>query len=111
MLAPYQTGFHSRRKFWAPLQGAGKLLPTYSIFVVARRKPGVSLTAAQQDLASISADLAREFPATNGDHTMRMGLLLDRALGNSKNALWLLLAASAMFLLIGCAKARPRITR
>ena len=90
-------------EFWAPLQNAGTLGPSYSVFSVARRRSGVTLREAQQDLAFISGDLAREFPATNRDHTMRMGLLLDRALGNSKNALWLLFAASAMFLLIGCA--------
>ena len=90
-------------EFWAPLQNAGTLGPTYSILSVARLRPGVTLRQAQQDLASIGEDLAREFPATNRDHTMKMGLLLDRALGDSKNALWLLFAASAMFLLIGCA--------
>ena len=90
-------------EFWAPLQNAGTPGPSYSVFSVARRRPGVTLRQAEQDLASISADLAREFPATNRDHTMGMGLLLDRALGDSKNALWLLFAASAMFLLIGCA--------
>ena len=90
-------------EFWAPLQNAATLGPSYSVFWVARRRSGVSLREAQQDLASVSAELAREFPATNRDHTMRMGLLLDRALGSSKNALWLLFAASAMFLLIGCA--------
>jgi len=90
-------------EFWAPLQNAGTLGPSFGVFSIARRRPGITLREAQQDLASISADLAREFPETNRDHTMRMGLLLDRALGNSKNALWLLFAASAMFPLIGCA--------
>jgi predicted permease len=90
-------------EFWAPLRNAGTLGPTDSVFSVARLRPGVTLRQAQQDLASIGEDLALEFPATNRDHTMKMGLLLDRALGNSKNGLWLLFAASAMFLLIGCA--------
>jgi predicted permease len=90
-------------EFWAPLRNAGTLGPTDSVFSVARLRPGVTLRQAQQDLASIGEDLAREFPATNRDHTMKMGLLLDRALGDSKNALWLLFAASAMFSLIGCA--------
>lgn len=90
-------------EFWAPLQSGVPLGPQYTVSVVARRRPGVSLSAAQQDLAAISADLTREFPATNQDHELHMGLLLDRALGNSKNTLWFLLLASAMFLLIGCA--------
>ena len=32
-----------------------------------------------------------------------MGLLRDRMLGNAKDALWILMAAAVMFLLIGCA--------
>jgi predicted permease len=90
-------------EFWAPLQTGAPLHPQTGLFVVARRGPGVSLSTAQQDLASISADLIREFPATNQDHVLHMGLLLDRALGKSKNTLWFLMLASTMFLLIGCA--------
>jgi putative ABC transport system permease protein len=61
------------------------------------------LLEAQQDLASISDALSREFPATNRDHTLRLGLLRDRTVGGAKIALWFLMAASLMFLLIGCA--------
>ena len=90
-------------EFWASLQNGVPLGPQYTVFSIARLRPGVSLSAAQQDLAAISADLTREFPATNQDHELHMGLLLDRALGNSKNTLSFLMLASAMFLLIGCA--------
>jgi len=90
-------------EFWAPLRTAGPLGPTTAVFAVARRRSGISLSEAQQDLAAISADLTREFPTTNQDHTLHMGLLLDRALGSSKNTLWFLMLASTMFLLIGCA--------
>ena len=90
-------------EFWAPLQNGTPLGAQYTVFSIARRRPGVSLSEAQQDLASISADLAHEFPTTNQDHALHMGLLLDRALGKSKNTLWFLMLASVMFLLIGCA--------
>jgi len=90
-------------EFWAPLQAAGPVPTAGALGVVARLRRGVSLSEAQQDLASISADLSREFPATNRDRSLRMGLLRDRSLGNAKNALWFLMAASLMFLLIGCA--------
>jgi putative ABC transport system permease protein len=63
----------------------------------------VSLRQAQQDLASISAALTREFPATNRDRTLRVAFLRDRAVGSAVNALWLLMAAALMFLSIGCA--------
>ena len=41
---------------------------------------------AQQDLASISAALTREFPATNRDRTLRVAFLRDRALGSASRA-------------------------
>lgn len=89
-------------EFWAPLQerprGTGGALG-----VVARLRQGVSLSNAQQDLVSISAALSREFPATNRDHNLRVGLLLDRTVGGARKSLWLLMAAASLFLLIGCA--------
>jgi predicted permease len=89
--------------FWAPFRSGKPVAPTAALGVVARLRPGVSLAEAQQDLATISADLNREFPATNRDHILRMGLLRERMLGNAKDALWILMAAAVMFLLIGCA--------
>ena len=89
-------------EFWAPLS-------PYSgsrnggLGAVARLRPGVTLAEAQQEIGSIGAALAREFPATNRDRALRLGLLRDRTLGNASNALWLLMAAAMMFLLIGCA--------
>jgi predicted permease len=89
--------------FWAPFRSGKAQAPTATVGVVARLRPGVSLGEAQQDLATISSDLSREFPATNRDYILHMGVLRDRMLGNAKDALWILMAAAAMFLLIGCA--------
>lgn len=89
-------------EFWAPIRiapdserGAGG--------AVARLRPGVSVAQAQQDLAIISADLARRFPASNRDRVLHLGALADRAAGTARPALWLLFAAALLFLLIGCA--------
>ena len=90
-------------EFWTPIRPLGPDATTGALGVVARLRPGTSLSHAQQDLASISAALSREFPATNRDRILRMGLLRDRTLGNASNALWFLMAASLMFFLIGCA--------
>lgn len=91
-------------EFWAPLRTGGKpVSATEGLGLLGRLQKGVSLAEAQQDLATISADLSLEFPATNRDHTLRMGLLQDRTLGSAKDALWFLMAAAGMFMLIGCA--------
>lgn len=89
--------------FWAPLRTGGPSATTGGLGAVARLRPGISLVEAQQDLASISAALTREFPSTNRDRTLRVALLSDRTVGSARNALWLLMAAALMFLLIGCA--------
>lgn len=89
-------------EFWAPFQSGKPISATAGIGAVARLKDGVSLADAQQDLASIGNDLSREFPATNRDHILRLGLLRDRILGKARDTLWILMAASGMFLLIGC---------
>ena len=70
--------------------------------VVARLRPGVSLTQARQDIGSIGDALAREFPATNRDHVLRLNFLRDRMLGGARNALLMLMAAALLFMLIGC---------
>jgi predicted permease len=74
-----------------------------ALAMVARLRPGVSLSEATQDLASISGQLAREFPSTDRDSTLRLGFLQDRVVGGTRFALWLLMGAVLMFLLIGCA--------
>ena len=88
--------------FWAPFRSGKPQAATAAVDVIARLRSGVSLYDAQQDLATISTDLSREFPAMNRDHILRIGLFRDRMLGNSKDALWVLMAAAVMFLLIGC---------
>ncbi len=89
-------------EFWAaPLKGAGN--PLAGAGAVARLRPGVSLAEARQDLAGISRDLAHDFPALDRDRVLKVNALRDRALGPAAKALWLLLAAACLFMLIGCA--------
>jgi predicted permease len=89
-------------EFWAPIH-IRPINPGGALGVVARLRKGVFLRDAQEDLASISNALRQEFPATNRDRTLRLALLRDRMLGNAGKSLWLLMGASCMFLLIGCA--------
>ncbi len=90
-------------EFWAPLRTGGPAFTQGALGAVARLRPGVSIAEAQQDLASISDVLAQEFPKTNRDRTLHVSPLWDRTVGEARNALWFLMAAALMFLLIGCA--------
>jgi predicted permease len=70
---------------------------------VARLRNGVTAAQASQELARISAGLAREFPRSNQPRTLRAIPLLERSLGSSRAGLWLLFGAAGLFMLIGCA--------
>jgi predicted permease len=74
-----------------------------AIGMVGRLQPNISLAQAEQDLASISNALSSEYPATNRDHKLQLGYLRERTVGSAEKSLWLLMAATVMFLLIGCA--------
>jgi len=91
--------------FWAPLavDPAKANRGAVENGAVARLRKGISLAQAQQDLASVSARLAREYPRTNEHRTLRMALLRERTLGFAQTGLLLLMGAALIFLLIGCA--------
>lgn len=91
---------YSYVEFWAPLATDS---PSGGLGMVARLKHGVTLPQARADLASISSALAREFPASNRDRSHRLAPMMERVVRNAAQALWLLMAAAALFLLIGCA--------
>jgi predicted permease len=90
-------------EFWTANRARESDIATRTIGAVARLNPGATLADAQQELASINASLLHDFPATNRDHTLRMGRLPDRTVGRAKSSLWFLMASALMFLLIGCA--------
>jgi predicted permease len=89
-------------ELWTPIRRQ-PINPEGAIGIVARLREGASLHDAQEDLATISAEMTREFPATYRDRMLRLGLLRERMLGSTAKSLWLLLGAACVFLLIGCA--------
>ena len=72
--------------------------------VVARLKPGVTPAQAEADLGAISNRLRELYPNDNGNITSpRVLMLQDEIVGGYREALWLLLAAVVVVLLIACA--------
>src|SRR5215472_11028232 len=88
-------------EFWAQLSAAPGSRQG-GLGMVARLRPGASLAEARRDLAGIGDALSREFPATNRDHTLRVNFLRDRTVGSAEKALWMLMGAALLFLMIGC---------
>ena len=73
--------------------------------VVARLRPGVNIRRAQSEVQAAANTLAKQFPDTNGNTRIRLTPLRDSEVANVTPYLWLLLAAVAMVLLIGCVNA------
>ncbi|HWC15554.1 MAG TPA: ABC transporter permease [Terriglobales bacterium] len=74
-----------------------------SMQVLARPLPGVAESAARRELEGIAARLAAQYPATNGEHSVRMYRVDEWYLKDIAPVLWLLMAAVAIVLLVGCA--------
>ena len=90
--------------FWAPIgKDPAKEDRDSGSGAVARLRKGVTLAQAEQDLQSISDVLARRYPVTNQYRVFHAGRIRDRFLGFAQTGLLLLMAAAALFMLIGCA--------
>jgi putative ABC transport system permease protein len=68
--------------------------------VVGRVKSGVSLEAARTDLATVQAQLARQYPATDGELSVAAQPLKEVVLGGVQNSLWILFGSVTLLLLI-----------
>lgn len=72
--------------------------------LVARLKPGVTVEAAQRDMARVSAEMvaASNGFGTRGGWTSSVVSLEDQTVGGVRSTLWLLLGAVGFVLLIAC---------
>ena len=73
-----------------------------SFAMVGRLRDGISMQAAEADLAAIAADIARAFPSSNAGWTVRVMPLREQLVGSVRSALVVLLAAVGCVLLIAC---------
>jgi predicted permease len=73
------------------------------IYAIARMKPGVTLAGAATEMKGIGDKLAKQFPDTNSDHSVKTDSLLNAVVGDVKPALLVLFVAVAFVLLIACA--------
>lgn len=107
--AAYSRGFADRGggirvDVWLPLAADPSTLPrdTHPIFVVGRLASGAPLADARQEMTAIAADLERTYPV-NDARGVTIEPLPAVVFGPVKPALFVLLGAVALVLLVACA--------
>ena len=73
------------------------------LFGIARLKKGMSIAQAQADFAVICQGLEQQYPDSNAGNGVKFTQLLENAVGEYRETLWLLLGAVGFVLLIACA--------
>ncbi len=72
--------------------------------VIARLAPGAGVESAQGEISAMVERLAEEYPESNELMTLaKVEPLRDAMVGNTRTALWVLLGATGLVLLIACA--------
>ena len=105
---PREFEFPKGASIWTPLSGAMNPRTVENrgaVFLqaIGRLKPGVTLEQTEAELNTIIARVAAEHPALEASgHRVVITPLADYVFGNARPALWLLLAATGLLLLIAC---------
>jgi len=71
--------------------------------VTGRVKPGIGMAQISAEMAALSDRIAKDFPAENAGYIIRVAPLQAMIVGNVKSALFILMAAVGLVLLIACA--------
>jgi putative ABC transport system permease protein len=69
---------------------------------IGRLKPGVTISQARANLATVQAQLGREFPKTDGQLSVGIEPLKETTIADSRRSLWLLFSSVTLLLLIAC---------
>jgi putative ABC transport system permease protein len=75
----------------------------HTLFTIGRLSKGATLEAAAVQVASLGARLSEQFPASNFEKTFRVVRLADDDVADVRSALWFILGAVSLVLLIACA--------
>jgi putative ABC transport system permease protein len=70
--------------------------------VIGRLKPGVSVTQARANLATVQAQLGRQFPKTDAELSVGIEPLKETTIAESRRSLWLLFGSVTLLLFIAC---------
>jgi putative ABC transport system permease protein len=109
------TGLTDMAQLWVPFAMGGNAMAargSRGFSSVARLKPGVTLAAAQAEMKTISAALAKAYPDTNDKRSVEVSPLATEIFSGLRAPLASLMAAVVFVLLIACANvANLMVTR
>jgi len=106
--AAYGRSFADRGRVdvdvWLPLRADPKTASrdNHPIFVMGRLAPAIAMQAAHEEMTRVAADLERTYPGSNEARGAFVEPLGDVVLGPIRPALYVLLAAVALVLLVAC---------
>ena len=109
MPSSFRYPFFTAEQIWIPVQhdplfGPFMTHPDFRFLAItARLKPGVSIAEAQAELDTISARIARKFPADDKGFEFGLAPLQQDLVGGKRMALLVLLGCVGLVLLIACA--------
>ena len=92
--------------FWVPLAIAPDLQTqrqAYWLTIIGRLKPGVTVEQARPEMEAIAKRMETNFPESNTNMGVNLVSLRDQTVGRVRPALYVLLGAVALVLLIACA--------
>lgn len=92
--------------FWTPLRLDAKQLTErgkYTLEVMGRLKPGVTIDQARDQLNTIARRLQQDYPATNAGRGVTLISMIDVLAGPARPTLGILVVAVCLVLLISCA--------
>jgi predicted permease len=104
-IAPAGFDYPQDARIWLPGQndddGCGRGCVTRGS--VGRLAPGATVDGARAELGALASRLEAEYPESNVNTTFAVATLRDVAVGDVRPALWVLLGAVGMVMLIACA--------
>jgi predicted permease len=90
---------------WCPIPAAISYGPPREnnwFIVIGRLKTGVTISQARANLATVQAQLGREFPKTDAQLSVGIEPLKETTIADSRRSLWLLFGSVTLLLLIAC---------
>jgi putative ABC transport system permease protein len=105
-VVPSDFRFMADADLWIPIERGDFFIDrerdSHSLQIVGRLKPGVTLAQAQSEADAITAALEQQYPETNAGKGFVLDDLQSFMVGEARVSLLLLMATTAMVLLIAC---------